>query len=268
MEEASKKAGGWLEDANFGWRAKIGLITPSRGWTPEHEWPRLLPTGVSYFVSRMLMRATTPSELDSMSTYAFDAAETLASAEVDVICYGCTAQTFLHGLEYDQALEHKLSEATQRPCKTMAGAVIEALNGVDCKRLAIVTPYIKEINERQVSFFESAGFDVVYEKGLGISEPTSIAALTPESVIALGKEAHERAPSADALLISCGNLRTVEAIPELEDAIGKPVISSNVAMVWSALRLAGVHEPVQNRGSLLSRANMRTSAGGSIMKTG
>lgn len=243
----------WLSDAEFGWRAKLGLITPSRGWTPEHEWPRMLPKGVSYMVARMPLKSTTPDELIKMGRHALEAADMLASAEVDVICYGCTVETILQGLDYDRAVEKKLADATQTPARTMTGAVMEALRAFGTRKLALVTPYVADINRREVAFMDSIGINVVYEKGLGIANTIEIAKVTPAQVYALGKEAAALAPDADALFVSCGNLRTIEVIPALEAEIARPVISSNQALLWSSLRLAGIEDPVRGFGSLLER---------------
>ena len=100
---------------------------------------------------------------------------------------------------------------------------------------------------------ESIGFEVVYEKGLGISETVEIAKVSPATVYRLGKEALTKAPEADTLFISCGNLRTIEILSALEKDTGKPAISSNQALLWGALRMVGVREPIYGFGSLLER---------------
>ena len=243
----------WLTDSEFGWKARLGLICPSKGWTKEHEWPRMLPRGVSYLIARMLLKATTPEELMKMGEHALEAAEMLASASVDVICYGCTVETILQGLEYDERLTEDLRKATGIPVKTMARASVEALREVKARKIALVTPYIEEINRREEAFFNSIGFEVVYEKGLGISDTIEIAKVSPGTVYRLGKEALSKAPEADAIFFSCGNLRTIETIPEIEKDTGKPAISSNQALLWSALRMAGVTEPIHGFGSLLEK---------------
>ena len=256
MSEGSivaRQGGRWLADREFGTRARLGLITPSRGWTPEHEWPRMLPRGVSYLVARMPLKSTTPEELRRMGTHALAAAEMLASAEVDVIAYGCTVETILQGLEYDRAVEKKLGEATQTPARTMTGAVMEALRSFGVSRLALVTPYIEEINRREIAFMASVGIEIVHETGLGIADTVAIAKIPPERVIELGRAAAAQAPHAEALFLSCGNLRTLEAIPVLEAEIGKPVISSNQALLWSSLRLAGIDDAMAEFGSLFER---------------
>jgi maleate isomerase len=228
----------WLHDDDFGWKARIGLITPSRGWTPEYEWPRLLPRGVCYFVTRMPLKATTPEELAKMGEHAIEAAELLATAEVDAIAYGCTVETVLQGIDYDRALTRELTEVTGAPAKTMTGAVLEALNAFGARKLAVVTPYIEEINQRETEFLEGLGYDVVYEKGLGIADTIELAKVPLATVHDMATAALSAAPDADALFISCGNLRTIEIIAQLEAATGK---------------LAGVTEPIFGYGSLLER---------------
>ena len=242
---------GWLMDVEFGWKARLGLIMPSLGWTMEHEWPRMLPKGVSYLVSRMPLKATTPEELLKMGEHALEAASLVASAQVDLLCYACTVETILHGMEYDKTLTDSLQNATGIPARTMAGAVVEALKHLKVSKLAIVTPYIDEINKREKSFMQGIGFEVVYEKGLGISDTMEIGKLPPDKAYEMGREALTRAPEADALFISCGNLRTIEVLSALEEETGKPVISSNQALLWSALRAVGVTDGIAGFGSLL-----------------
>jgi maleate isomerase len=243
----------WLMDSDFGWRARLGLVHPSRGWTPDHEWPRMLPRGVSFLVTRMPLKATTPEELLKMGEHAIEAALLLASASVDLICYGCTVETVLQGIEYDKKLTEELREATGIPAKTMAGGVVEALREFKARKLAIVTPYIEEINKREKIFMESIGFEVVYEKGLGISDTIEIAKISPGTVYRLGREAIAKAPEADMLFLSCGNMRTIEVLSALEKDTGRPVISSNQALLWAALKAVGVNDPIYGFGSLLER---------------
>jgi maleate isomerase len=245
---------GWLMDSEFGWKARLGLITPSKGWTVEHEWPRMLPRGVSYLVTRVPLKATTPEELLKMGEHAIEGAKLLASSNVDLLCYGCTIETILKGLDYDKTLTEELHKATGIPAKTMAGGVVEALRELKVRKLAVVTPYVEEINQLEKAFLEKIGFEVVYEKGLGITQTLDIGAISPAAVYRLGREALSKAPQADILFLSCGNLRTIEILSALEKDTGKPVISSNQALLWSALRMTRVSEPILGYGSLLERS--------------
>jgi len=243
----------WLMDSDFGWRARLGLMHPSRGWTPEHEWPRMLPRGVSYLVARVMMRASTLEEMEKMAEYEIEAAKSLATANIDLICYGCTIGSMLKGAGYDKTLAANFQKATGVPTKTMTTAVMEALNELGARKLVVATPYVDEINKLEKVFLENNGFEVIYEKGLGITDTIEIAKVSPAVVYRYGKEVFSKAPEADILFLSCGNLRTIEVLSVLEQDLGKPVISSNQALLWSALRAVGVKESIHGFGSLLER---------------
>ena len=65
-------------------------------------------------------------------------------------------------------------------------------------------------------------------------------------------------PEAEALFCSCTAWRSVEAVEALEQRLGKPVVSSNQAMIWAAFGKLGIREPIQGFGSLL--ASLATTA--------
>ena len=54
----------------------------------------------------------------------------------------------------------------------------------------------------------------------------------------------------ETVFLSCTSLRLTNEVGDLESELGKPVTSSNHALIWHALRLAGVSEPVDGYGSL------------------
>lgn len=56
---------------------------------------------------------------------------------------------------------------------------------------------------------------------------------------------------ADAIFISCGALRTLDVVGEIEAIVKKPVICSNQAMIWDTLRLAGIDDRFSGYGQLL-----------------
>lgn len=58
-------------------------------------------------------------------------------------------------------------------------------------------------------------------------------------------------PDADAIFISCGALRTLDVVQNIETVVAKPVIASNQAMIWDTLRLAGVEDRIGGYGRLL-----------------
>jgi maleate isomerase len=220
----------------------------------------MLPKGVAFLTSRMPLDATTPEALMKMGEHAVSAAKLLASANVDLICYGCTVESILHGLKYEKELRESLTQATGIPAITMAGAVVDALYALNVGKIALLTPYIEEINRAEKAFFEGIGIEVLAEKGLGISDTNAIAQVTPETVFALALDTAKKAPGAQALFLSCGNLRTIEVLAFLEQRLGIPVVSSNQAMLWKALAVCSVAEPICGFGSLLESAARQAPA--------
>ncbi len=102
--------------------------------------------------------------------------------------------------------------------------------------MAVVTPYIDDINERERRFLETGGFEVESISGHGIERNTQIGALTPEEAYRQAADAiEEPGTDADAVFISCTNYRTFEAIERIEADTGVPVVTSNQATLWDAM---------------------------------
>jgi maleate isomerase len=72
---------------------------------------------------------------------------------------------------------------------------------------------------------------------------------TEERAYSLGREAD--VSNADALLISGTGLPTVGVVERLEHDLGKPVVTSQTATLWWALRALAVKDPVRGYGCLL-----------------
>jgi maleate isomerase len=73
--------------------------------------------------------------------------------------------------------------------------------------------------------------------------------VTPEFIMEYVRDLDR--PDAEAILISCGGIRSLEIVAELERQIKKPVITSNQAMFWDTMRLAGIKDKIDGYGMLL-----------------
>ena len=113
----------------------------------------------------------------------------------------------------------------------------------------LATPYVEEVTARGAAYFAEQGFEVLATSSLGFENDHDIGRTSPERVYAQVRELDR--PEADAVFISCTNLRTVAVLQELEEDLAKPVVSANQASFWQGLRLAGVSEPVVGFGRLL-----------------
>ncbi|ASJ16767.1 maleate cis-trans isomerase [Thermococcus chitonophagus] len=224
----------------FGWRGRFGLIVPSSNTTMEMEFHRYLPEGVSLHTARMPLRNVNEEELTKMTTFAVDAAKLLADAGVELIAFGCTSGSFIGGKDFEKELEIKIEEEVNIETFTTSTAVLEALNTLDVQSLLVITPYIDEINQKEKEFLEANGFEVLDIRGLGIEENLEIGRLEPYTAYRLAKATFT--DEADGIFISCTNWRTFEIIEKIETDLRVPVVTSNQATLWMALRALDVRD--------------------------
>ncbi len=237
----------------YGYKARIGLIVPSTNTINEPEWWRMAPAGVTIHTSRVLLTGKADIESYNRMADALDrAAEELATAEVDVLAYGCTSGSFICPLP--QLLD-KMRAQTGTPVTATAGAVAAALRTLGVRRIAMGTPYVDFVNEAEVAFFESYGFRIVSLHGLKLGdtqeERRGIGRVPPEVVYRMAKEIDR--DDAEAIFISCTNLATIDIIAEIERDFGKPVVTSNQACFWACMRLIDLRIPVTGYGQLLEK---------------
>lgn len=235
----------------YGWRAKIGRISPSPETVGAEEWRRSMPDGVCLVETRTLVHDVTVEGLAEAVTQVERAALELASAEVDVILQAGTAIAFFRGLGHDAELSRRIAAATGIRATTSLTAVVEALRALGIRRPAIATSYIADIDARLKDVLEKSGFEVAAINGMGIKKSIDMGKVKPEETYRLAKDVARSAPGADGILVSCGNLRSFEAIEPLETDTGLPVVTSNQAGLWQALRLVGVNEHLSSLGRLL-----------------
>ncbi len=76
-----------------------------------------------------------------------------------------------------------------------------------------------------------------------------VACIPVNAIIRAAKEADH--DEADALFLSCTAMRAAECVSELEEALGKPVLTSNQSMLWRALRQAGYDGRIEGSGKLM-----------------
>lgn len=240
----------------YGWRGRIGLIVPSSNTTMECELARMLPKGVSLHTARVMQVIETEEELLRMAEYAERAAQELASANVNMILYGCTSGSFLKGEDWNRRFAKELSEVIERPVVTTATAVIDALKRLRLDEVCLATPYPEETNAKAVAWLESVNVKVVKTIELiksTYSQPISnleIGSLAPECIYNRIMQ-HTKSLTVP-LFISCTNLRTIEIIELLENDLDLPVVTSNQASLWAALRALKLRCSLKGFGRLLS----------------
>lgn len=237
-------------DRGIAHRAAIGLIVLATDQTIEHEFRQMLAIpGVAFYETRIRNAAeinpTTLAEMEKGMAGATDVI--LPGSTLDVVAYGCTSGTVVIG---EDKVFARIREA--RPgiaCTTPITAAIAGLKALGARRIALLTPYIEEVNQMLRRFIEARGITVPVMGSFNHENDTEVARITPDSI----RDAARRLVAAgpiDAVFVSCTSLRVAAIAEALEQEIGIPVTSSNHALAWHCLRLAGYREPVPGFGSL------------------
>ena len=238
-------------DAGLAGRARIGLLVLATDQTIEHEFHRVVAglDAVTVYASRLRNDPRiTPETLVEMEGRISAAADLiLPGMPLDVVGYGCTSASMVIGEDRigERIREARPGVATTTPV-TAARAAFASLG---MKRIALLTPYIDSINQWMRRYFEENGTAVPVMGSFTREDDTEAARITLESIeqaaLELGSE-----PSVDGVFVSCTSLRLVAVAEQLEQRLGKPVTSSNHAIIWHCLRLAGVGEAIPGFGRL------------------
>ena len=243
-----------MSAAMTGWRARLGFLVPPGNPTIEPEMMALAPPGVSLHFHRMVAHGATGS-LDgqeernrTMIAHLDDGLGLLAMVEPDVVVIAHTATSYTLGRDGEAELLARLQQHSARRVITAFGAVAAALTRLGVRRVALGAPYSAETTAAGKAQLEACGFAVVSHDNLkGV---VNIYDETAERAYGLARSVD--VPEAEAVFLSGTGMPTLPVLDILEQDLGKPVISSNLAMMWRALRLAGIGARVPGYGRLLT----------------
>lgn len=241
-------------DAGIGRRAKLGLIVLETDQTIEPELRGLLDIdGLALYHTRVPSDPEVTSEtLARMEAELPRTAGLLPVAVgLDVVGYGCTSGSTVIGEDkVAEAVRTGLGEKyVELPVTNPLTSVKAALHALKARRIGFVTPYLPEVTGAMRRHLEAHGFEIPMVASFNQSEEEIVARITPASirdaVLKVG-----RAIDCDAVFVSCTNLRAASVIEACEGELGKAVVSSNLALAWHMLRLAGIADSLPNRGQL------------------
>lgn len=217
----------------------IGIITPYDFALDRELW-RWTPDAATLHLTRLPFAA--PEVTVEMVTSLGDAAE-LTAATRDLITvaphlfvYACTSGSFVRGLAGEREIRETLRAAGAPQAVTTSGSLADALAHLGATRVAIATPYTRDLTERLEVFLGESGHTVVGVADLGMQ--LNIWQLPYDTVADLVRRADR--PDADAIVVSCTNVPTYDLIAPLEAELGKPIVSANQVTMWAALRAVGL----------------------------
>ncbi|MET7992099.1 Asp/Glu racemase [Amycolatopsis sp. NPDC005232] len=242
---------------------RIGQIVPSSNVTMETEIPAIFraretvaPERFTFHSSRMRMKHVRKEELAAMDADSGRCAAELSDAHVDVLGYACLVAIMSLGHGYHRTSESTLARITVEndapaPVVTSAGALVNALDVLGAKSIAVICPYLKPLTETVVDYIRYEGVEVTDYTALEIPDNLEVAAHDPRKLVSLARDLEHE--GADAVVLSaCVQMPSLASIDIVENELGKPVLSASIATAHQMMRALGLPAVAPGAGALLS----------------
>ena len=220
---------------------RLGMLTPSSNTVLEPLTAAMLselPDASAHFARFQVLKIS--MEDDALGQFKNEpmlaAADLLADAKVQSICWNGTSSGWL-GFDTDRKLIAEIEARTGVKACSSILAMNELLAKFAAKRIAFVTPYLPEIQDRILANYRAAGFEVVAERHLGDPGNFSFATYSEAEILDLCRAVAADKP--DAITIYCTNFRGARIAPIIEAETGIPVLDSVSTALWKSMQVAG-----------------------------
>ncbi|NOC92449.1 Asp/Glu racemase [Ruegeria sp. HKCCD6228] len=220
--------------------AKIGVLVPFTNTNLEPDMEMLRPPNTTIHFQRMGGYDVNeiPGSDQMAGLGASDISHDLrmiSGVRPDVVLYGCTSATLTHGPSFDAELAQQIKSESGALSLTAAGSLIAAIKALGATKVGFSSPYLGEINAQAMDFMAQNGIETVRCADVGRKLGNyGQGELTPDDVYELACQADH--PQAQAIILSCTDMRSVEAVDRIEATLGKPVVTSNQAMMFCLMR--------------------------------
>ena len=238
----------------YGWRARIGLITPMSENT-EHAFHIYAPEGVSFSSMKINFPGPTPEGLLVLTDQLEEnAAKYKGYPNMKLIVFGCTSGSCIKGSGWDKECSEVIERASGIPGLTSSTTVLEALKALGTKKVAVLTPYPEATNIIEKKFLEDNGFTVTNIVGMDVScidDNCRLFETLSEDFI-YDSCMSVNLNGADTFFLSCMGLTTLEVLEKIENDLKVPVVTSHQATLWGALRHSGIDDKLPHLGKLFT----------------
>ncbi len=237
-------------------RHKIGVLVPYTNTNLEPDLQAMCPQDCTLHFERLgdydIDQIPDTAQMAGLGTS--DISESLrliCGVRPAAVLYGCTSATLTHGSDFDHDLAQKIAQRAKAASLTAAGALSLALQALGVTRIGFASPYLGEVNAQAKRFFAEKGIQTTRSVDIGKALGNyGQGELSPQEVEALALRAE--APEVQAIVLSCTDMRAVEVIDAVERATGKPVVTSNQALIFALCRALQLPRPAYAPGQLFS----------------
>ena len=234
----------------FGYRARIGYISPSVIELNAYDFYRIVPKGVGLIAVACMVGGWKEEAYKQALAQVEACAKELSRRFCDFVIHGGAPLVLSQGKGFETRLIEKLQTITSVPCTTSIVAAMDALRDLSATRLAVVNPYPPELNEKMVEYLGGWGFEVRSLVSLGTSFTESSVASVAD-IYRAAKRAVREAGNATGIFIPCANFPVVDVIEDIETDLGLPVISNITSQLYVAFKTIGMREKINGYGKLL-----------------
>jgi maleate isomerase len=203
--------------------ANTAVEAEMHGWSGSAviwHYARLVPSSRTTALDRQFMTGlldAVPSALDQVS-----------ALPVRHVYLACTSAAFM----YPQRMQAAIGQANVTLVSAF-DAITAVLRQRRTGRVVLLTPYPEKMTRAEAGMFHHAGITVTGYASLNLDD--GYGDVAPDQIGVLARTVSDAAmEKAEGIVLSCTGWRTQEVIPELQRHLGKPVISSNLAMVLHA----------------------------------
>jgi maleate isomerase len=243
--------------APYGWRARVGMITPSPGHENNaYEFYLIAPEGVTVCMTSLQVMGLTQEQYSGALTRMEAAVAEMVSRKVDVIVQAGVPLTVTQGWDYHNKLGSEVAKLTNIPFVTDIGACIEAMQALGIRRVVMITPFDDPMHDQLTRYVSNAGIQVLTAQSIRPPTAAEISRHYEVSTVPLSVPYHaakslfRSTPNADGIWITGALMPSVAAIQPLEEDLNVPVVTSMQAMAWAGLKLAGVKVEITGYGRL------------------
>ena len=222
-------------------RARLGFIIPSSNRMVEPQVQRLIPDGVVGHFTRIGMTNRHRAPLDQLMPRILDASELLGDSKCDVTVLQCTGTSMSGGVDGEKKVIEAMAAATGRPALSAASSLTAAFQTLGAQRLVFVSETAQEGHDKKLAFLRQAGYKIVADKAMCLKDSDAYCTTPPAFWFDSVREL--KIADCDAYFISCANIHSIDVIADLETELDRPVVTSNQAALWCALRTAA-HGPL------------------------
>jgi maleate isomerase len=234
----------------FGYRARIGFISPSVIELRGYDFYRIVPPGVGMLAVTCMVEGWKEEAYKEALAKVEACARELARRSCDFVIHAGAPLVLTQGKGYETSLIESIQAITGVPCTTAIVAAMDAFRELSVSRLAVVDPYPVELNDRMMSYLKQWGFDVASLVSLGTTFTGSSMASIGDIYRAAKKSAKE-AGNAQGIFIPCANFPVTDVIEDIESDLGLPVIANLTSQLYAAFKAIGIHEQINGYGKLL-----------------